>query len=108
MKGKAMNGQMPSIRYCEEKGCGFNNKTKCHAFAITVGGPNDIRPNCDTFFETRSQCGKEGVLAGVGACKVLTCKFNEELLCRAPNINVQVYNGQAECGTFKSIGFFPD
>jgi len=101
-----MKEQMPSVGQCQEKGCGFNRGSKCHAFAITVGGPDDLRPNCDTFFATRSQCGKEDVLAGVGACKVLACKFNEHLLCLAPHVDVQVYNGQAECASYKSLGVF--
>ena len=101
-----MKKQMPPIIQCKERNCGFNKGSKCHAFAITVGGPNDLRPNCDTFFETKSQCGVEDVLAGVGACKVLTCEFNEHLLCLAPNVDVQVYNGQAECATYKSLGAF--
>lgn len=99
---------MPSIMQCEEKECAFHRASKCHAFAITVGGPDDMRPNCDTFFKTATCCGKEEVLAGVGACKVLTCKFNELLLCLAPQVHVQVYNGQAECATYKSLGNFND
>jgi hypothetical protein len=100
--------QMPPIRQCEEKECAFHRTSKCHAFAITVGGPEDPRPNCDTFFKTRTRCGKEDISAGVGACKVLTCKFNELLMCLAPNVNVQVYNGRAECATYKSLGNFRD
>jgi hypothetical protein len=100
--------QMPLIMHCEEKECAFNLAAKCHAFAITVGGPEDLRPKCDTFFQTKTQCGKENVFAGVGAGKVLTCMFNEQLLCRAPQVNVQVYNGQAECVTYKSLGNFRD
>lgn len=103
-----MKEQMPRIMQCEEKECAFNRASKCHAFAINVGGPTDVRPKCDTFFKTRTPCGREDVLAGVGACKVLTCKFNELLMCLAPRVHVQVYNGQAECATYKSLGNFLD
>lgn len=95
---------MPPIGKCEEKECGFNRNSKCHAFAITVGGPNDLRPKCDTFFETKTQCGEGTAVAGIGACKVLTCKLNEHLLCRAPNVNIRIYSGEAECAMYKSLG----
>jgi hypothetical protein len=101
-----MKDQMPPIMQCEAKECAFNRTSKCYAFAIKVGGTEDLRPKCDTFFKTRTECGKDDIGAGVGACKVLTCKFNELLLCRAPNVNVQVYNGQAECASYKSLGNF--
>ena len=101
-----MQEQMPPIMNCEATACAFNRESKCHALAINVGGPNDPRPNCDTFFKTRTRCGRDDALAGVGACKVLTCKFNELLMCLAPNVNIQVYREQAECATYKSFGVF--
>lgn len=100
--------QMPPIVQYEEKECGFHRTSKCNAFAITVGGPEDLRPNCDTFFQTKTQCGKVNIFAGVGACKVLTCRFNELLMCLAPDVKIQVYNGQAECATYRSLGRFRD
>ena len=103
-----MEKRMPPIEQCEEKDCAFNRNSKCHAIAIQVGGPNDPRPNCDTFFRTKTECGKEEICAGVGSCKVLTCKFNELLECLAPLVNVQVYNGRAECATYRSLGKFLD
>jgi hypothetical protein len=97
---------MPPIIQCEAIACAFNRESGCHALAINVGGPNDPRPNCDTFFKTKTQCGQNNVLAGVAVCKVLTCKFNELLECLAPGVNIQVYNNQAECATYKSLGVF--
>jgi hypothetical protein len=100
--------RMPSIEKCEAKECAFNRASKCHAFAIQVGGPDDPRPNCDSFYKTKTECGKEENIAGVGVCKVLTCKLNELLMCLAPQVNVQVYNGQPECATYQKLGNFLD
>jgi hypothetical protein len=103
-----MEDEMPPVMQCEAQECAFNRTAKCHAFAIQMGGPHDVQPKCDTFYKTKTECGKDGIIAGVGACKVLTCKFNELLACLAPRVNVRVYNGQAECATFQSLGHFLD
>jgi Domain of Unknown Function (DUF1540) len=105
---KMMNKQMPPVIQCVAKECAFNRESSCHALAINVGGPEDVRPNCDSFFRTKTQCGMEHVFAGVAVCKVLTCKFNELLECLAPGVNVQVHDGQAECATYKSLSLFRD
>jgi hypothetical protein len=95
-----MKESMPSITRCEVKKCAYNNENNCHAFAINVGGPGDACPNCDTFFSAHSKGGHKNLIAGVGACKAETCKYNELFECVAPGVQVKLHESHADCVTF--------
>ena len=80
---------MPSIKTCLAHECGYNTKDGCRAKAITVGDGSN--PGCDTFFsipDKSAHAKSEGRTAGVGACKVNGCKFNDDYECMADEIIV--------------------
>ena len=89
--------KMPMILDCKMTDCAYNEKQKCHALAITVGGP---APLCDTFLKRTQKGGVADVTGSVGACKVDNCKFNQSLECAADGIHVDNRGGHAECNTF--------
>ncbi len=77
--------------------CAYNKSSECHAMAITVGGKTPI---CDTCMKSTIKGGVLDMTAGVGACKVEGCKFNEMLECSASGIHVERHTDHAECNTF--------
>jgi len=89
--------KMPMILDCKMIECAYNTKQKCHAMAITVGGP---APLCDTFLKRGQKGGVPDMNGGVGACKVDNCKFNQALECSAEAIHVGSHGDHAECDTF--------
>jgi hypothetical protein len=97
-----MKEQMPEVLRCEAKECAFNNGLYCSATAITIGGPEDICPRCDTFFQMLQKGGNKNVAAGVGACKVRLCAFNKAFGCTARGVRVKLHDGHAECATYQA------
>ena len=97
-----MKKQMPRVLGCEVTECTFNNGHQCSANAITVGGPEDLCPKCDTFFQMQQKGGNKGVIAGVGACKVQLCGFNKASGCSARGIRVILHDKHADCATYQS------
>ncbi|KJS00483.1 MAG: hypothetical protein VR65_13075 [Desulfobulbaceae bacterium BRH_c16a] len=91
--------EMPKVTACEVSQCAYNANKACHAMAITIGDISN-RPKCDTFFQTSIHGGVKETTAGVGACKISECNYNEELECSAANIKVGMKSGTAECLTF--------
>ncbi len=91
--------EMPIVSDCTVSACSYNHNQACKAKAITIGDPQE--PKCDTFLQSSIHSGMLDVTAGVGACKMNDCSFNEELECSAPNIKVGMKNGNADCLTFK-------
>jgi len=89
---------MPRVAECNVTECAYNMNKTCHARAITIGGSD--RPACDTFFESNRHTNYDGI-AGVGACRVDTCVYNESFECQAPNIQVSHGQDQADCMTFR-------
>src|SRR5689334_12023902 len=79
-KEKEMEKQMTRITECEVTDCAYNKHKSCHTLAITIGGP-EICPQCDTYVTSDQAAGILDMKAGVGACKVSTCTFNESLEC---------------------------
>jgi hypothetical protein len=47
---RQMTVEMPIVKKCDVKSCGFNQNNNCHAKAITVG--DSIHPDCDTFMDS--------------------------------------------------------
>ena len=92
---------MPTVVGCDASECAFNNNNQCSAHAINVGGPQDHCPKCDTFFKRQSKGGNSTVTAGVGACKVQMCEYNQAFDCTAKSIRVTVHQQHADCATYQ-------
>ncbi len=88
---------MPQVRQCNVSYCAYNRDNICHTLAITVGP----HAECSTFNHGSRKCGYMGVKSGVGACLATDCRFNNELECAAPNINVDSHSEHADCATFE-------
>ncbi|GAB2472857.1 DUF1540 domain-containing protein [Xylanimonas ulmi] len=89
--------EMPSVAECTVAGCGFNHDSGCHAAAVTIGGAA-----CATFIPLDAKGGLASVLAHVGACQRLECRFNDNLECSAEAIRVGAGSSDAtaDCLTF--------
>ena len=90
---------MPPVAKCEITDCAYNRDTCCHARAITIGGSAD-HPACDTYFRNPSAHTHLEPVAGVGACKVTACAYNEDFECSARAIRVSRGVDAADCLTF--------
>ena len=97
-----MEKQMAKIMSCDVTDCSYNKHNSCHTMAITVGGPAEACPQCDTFIHTSHKGGIADMRAGVGACKVDSCSFNDSLECSASSIKVGKHLGHPDCMSFKS------
>ncbi len=91
---------MPKIMDCDMMDCVYNRDDECHAMAITIG---DQSPICDTCMRGSKKGGVMDMTAGVGACKVESCKFNRSLECSSKGIHVGQHTDHAECETFSPI-----
>lgn len=92
--------EMPPVSQCDVSRCGYNVNNNCHAKAITIG--DNSNPGCDTFFEASKHNKEIKRIAGVGACKVNTCKFNNDFECTAENIIVGLSKQKINCLTFST------
>ncbi len=96
-----VEAEMPVVSSCVVKRCAYNVENACHAKAITVG--DYVNPNCHTFIEAKILHNRETKrIAGVGACKTINCKFNQDFECAAENIEVGFFNGQIGCLTYEA------
>ena len=90
---------IPNVQVCEVKSCAYNNGGQtCHARAITIG--DGIHAACDTFFVSDRHTRNTSDMAGVGACKVTSCRHNSDLECSAETIRVGLHDSHADCLTF--------
>lgn len=90
---------MPKVTQCDVIQCAYNKDKNCHAIAITIG--HGSHPHCDTFCEMGSSKGGDmTAIAGVGACKVAECRYNEALECHASGIRVGHLIDEIDCQTF--------
>ncbi|MBF0315467.1 MAG: DUF1540 domain-containing protein [Oligoflexia bacterium] len=89
--------EMPTVN-CKVNDCVYNSSEACHARAITVGDSNT--PHCDTFLKSAIHVKNKSTHAGVGACKVSNCKFNEDFECITDGINVNAMDGSVLCKTY--------
>lgn len=92
--------KMSPVKECDATDCAYNKNKICHALAITVGGPTGI-PYCDTYCSSDEMGGDADASAGVGACKVSACEYNEHLECSAQNIQVGFQQDKVSCLTFE-------
>lgn len=88
--------QMPKIKMCDADGCYYNRGSQCHANAITVGSEC---PCCETYMSS-PQHGTPADLGSVGACHMNDCKFNQQMSCQAPGIEVGCHADHPDCLTF--------
>lgn len=93
--------EMAKITKCDVTDCSYNKNNQCHTPAITVGGPQDPTPCCDTYLHSSQKGGIPEVQGGVGACKVENCGYNDALECSAPSIQVGMKGQNPDCLTFK-------
>ena len=90
---------LPLVDACSVGNCAYNVKDRCHAKAITIG--DGVHPGCDTSFLKSSRHAKDtSIIAGVGACKVLDCSYNNDLECSASSINVGMEGDSINCLTY--------
>lgn len=90
--------EMPVITKCMANECAYNANSNCHARAITIG--NATQPGCDTFISGSRHIKQVKQVAGIGACKTASCKFNEDLECMADGIQVGMIKSEANCITY--------
>ena len=95
---KTMTIDMPIVTECQIDDCAYNVENRCHARAITIG--DGVHPGCDTFLNADNHTKETQRLAGVGACKVSICTFNNDFECIADSINVGQTSNGVQCMTF--------
>ncbi|HBG04080.1 MAG: hypothetical protein A2075_08905 [Geobacteraceae bacterium GWC2_58_44] len=93
--------EMVKISKCDVTDCSYNKNNQCHTLAITVGGPQDPTPCCDTYIHSNQKGGMPDIQGGVGACKVENCNFNQSLECSAPSVQVGMKGSNPDCLTFQ-------
>ena len=87
--------EMPIIKECDAPECAYNDQSKCHALAITVG--DEMRPQCDTLCTMAMMAGDAEAIGRVGACKMSGCMHNSRLECTAPGITVGHRGDEVDC-----------
>lgn len=90
---------MPLVAQCVVSDCVYNINQGCHARAITVGD-STVFPGCDTYLGSSVHTSRKQLQAGVGACKVTGCNYNDDFECMAPSINVGYRESKVHCLTF--------
>jgi hypothetical protein len=56
---------------------------------------------CNTYVHHTSRGGFLEVSGGIGACLAASCRFNDHLECRAPDVKVASNDKHADCTTFE-------
>jgi hypothetical protein len=92
------SAEMPAVAECAVRECAYNVDSSCRARAITVG--DGLHPACDTFLRSRQNGGDGALKAGVGACKVATCRHNHGLECAASSIRIGYHGNHPDCLTY--------
>ena len=90
---------MPEVRKCTVNDCFYWGDDMCRANAIQVG--DDDCPLCDTYVKSGSH-GAPADMGRVGACHTARCRFNTDLSCNAPSIDVGCHTQHADCLTFEA------
>jgi hypothetical protein len=94
----AVEVEMPAVAECGASECAYNVDGSCHARAITIG--DGVHPGCDTFLAAPRH-SRSLRTAGVGACKVVGCRHNDDFECQAQSISVDRRSDGVECTTFE-------
>ena len=95
---KKITLEMPTVAKCMASECAYNVNSNCHARAIIIG--DATHPGCDTFMNESRHIRQDQRIAGIGACKTATCKFNDDLECMAESVQVGMVRNEANCTTF--------
>lgn len=95
-----MDKAMTKVTECNASNCAYNKHNSCHTLSITVGGPNEC-PKCDTYFGSATPGGIPDMKAGIGACKMSDCSYNESLECGASSVKIGWHMNHPDCQTFK-------
>ena len=90
--------EIPIVAECSVEECSYNAGHACHAKAITIG--DGVHPGCDTFLHAQAHAREKQRRGGVGACKVVSCRFNEDLECGAESISVGRAAQEVSCLTY--------
>lgn len=93
--------EMPQVKKCDVDSCAYNSNQLCHAKAITIG--DDSVPNCDTYVSGHSQTSMIKIVAGVGACKVVGCKFNKDYECTGDAVEIGRVGSSIRCLTYQPL-----
>jgi len=89
---------MPQVQHCSATSCSYNQDSNCHVGAITIGGDH---AHCGTFVEISFRGGMDR--AGlVGACHRSECRFNQNLECTAPSVDIGESTDVADCLTYEA------
>jgi hypothetical protein len=89
--------EMSKILACDMSNCVYNKENRCHTMGITVGP----HAECNTFSHVSARGGFDEVKGGVGACLASSCRFNDRLECKAPDIDVASHDRHPDCKTFQ-------
>lgn len=89
--------EMPQVADCTVTQCGYNHNG-CHAAAITIGREH---AQCATYIDTPTKGGVDDMLGRVGACQSADCRYNDDLECHAPAIQVAAGQDAADCQTYE-------
>ncbi len=95
---KHLTLDMPIVTECAVNECAYNISNKCHARAITIG--DSLHAGCDTFLASAGHTKATQRTAGVGACKSVDCKFNDDFECITDQIRVGHAAGGVNCLTY--------
>jgi hypothetical protein len=90
---------VPEVKKCTVSQCFYNKDSECGARAVLVGSDE---PVCETFIVSQQHTKHQGQ-AGVGACHIDNCQYNQSMSCHAcSDIEIVFSNNQAWCNTFES------
>jgi hypothetical protein len=96
---KQVSIEMPLVAQCSVLECAYNTNSCCHARAITVG--DGVHPGCDTFLNSADHTKAKQRTAGVGACKVSACQFNDDYECVTEQITIGHASSSVCCLTYQ-------
>jgi hypothetical protein len=91
---------MVKVKQCDVSECAYNSGNQCHTIAVTIGHGGDS-PMCDTLCQSENKGGWQNMVAGVGACKMASCEYNDSLECHASSISVGRHSEEVDCLTFR-------
>ena len=94
-----MTIDMPVVAECTVTECAYNTGKCCHARAITVG--DGVHPGCDTFLAAAPHTRATQGSAGVGACKITACRYNDDYECMTDRIAVGHAGAAVSCLTYQ-------
>ena len=91
--------EMSRIERCNMFTCAYNTDDVCHTPGITVGP----HAECNTYVHASPLSGFPETNGGIGACLASNCKFNKNLECVAPSVDVTDHERHADCATFEPV-----